>query len=193
MHTGTRQQNLVHPVLCNDTGLNIFTVTSPVLQEFNHKCLSSVIAPDVYGLHYQRMSYKKYHHFNLSEQMINLLQASLVVSIFPFGSGMIKSRWLCSLQGHTKINAFNWAKVRKLSFKRKRFLIKLRPDVNVSPCQELMKLAKGYLVNSYSQMTRGFYHVMNIQIAYVHCWYCARQPGISGERSWQRICKLNQS
>ncbi|XP_060625506.2 FERM, ARHGEF and pleckstrin domain-containing protein 1 isoform X1 [Anolis sagrei] len=33
-------------------------------------------------------------------------------------------------QGHTKINAFNWAKVRKLSFKRKRFLIKLRPDVN---------------------------------------------------------------
>ncbi|XP_063160893.1 FERM, ARHGEF and pleckstrin domain-containing protein 1 isoform X1 [Candoia aspera] len=33
-------------------------------------------------------------------------------------------------QGYTKINAFNWAKVRKLSFKRKRFLIKLRPDVN---------------------------------------------------------------
>ncbi|MBN3286223.1 FARP1 protein, partial [Polyodon spathula] len=36
------------------------------------------------------------------------------------------------LQGHTKINAFNWSKVRKLSFKRKRFLIKLRPDVNSS-------------------------------------------------------------
>ncbi|NP_001412707.1 FERM, ARHGEF and pleckstrin domain-containing protein 1 isoform 5 [Mus musculus] len=35
-------------------------------------------------------------------------------------------------QGFTKINAFNWAKVRKLSFKRKRFLIKLRPDVNSS-------------------------------------------------------------
>ncbi|XP_032627364.1 FERM, ARHGEF and pleckstrin domain-containing protein 1 isoform X1 [Chelonoidis abingdonii] len=35
-------------------------------------------------------------------------------------------------QSHTKINAFNWAKVRKLSFKRKRFLIKLRPDVNNS-------------------------------------------------------------
>uniref|UniRef100_A0A8C6U049 FERM, ARHGEF and pleckstrin domain-containing protein 1 n=1 Tax=Neogobius melanostomus TaxID=47308 RepID=A0A8C6U049_9GOBI len=29
-------------------------------------------------------------------------------------------------QGYTKINAFNWSKVRKLSFKRKRFLIKLR-------------------------------------------------------------------
>ncbi|XP_058526500.1 FERM, ARHGEF and pleckstrin domain-containing protein 1 [Ochotona princeps] len=35
-------------------------------------------------------------------------------------------------QGVTKINAFNWAKVRKLSFKRKRFLIKLRPDANSS-------------------------------------------------------------
>lgn len=36
------------------------------------------------------------------------------------------------LKGHTKINSFNWSKVRKLSFKRKRFLIKLRPDLNVS-------------------------------------------------------------
>ncbi|XP_047457267.1 FERM, ARHGEF and pleckstrin domain-containing protein 1 isoform X2 [Mugil cephalus] len=35
-------------------------------------------------------------------------------------------------QGNTKINAFNWSKVRKLSFKRKRFLIKLRPDLNNS-------------------------------------------------------------
>ncbi|XP_075896056.1 FERM, ARHGEF and pleckstrin domain-containing protein 1-like isoform X2 [Nelusetta ayraudi] len=35
-------------------------------------------------------------------------------------------------QGHTRINAFNWSKVRKLSFKRKRFLIKLRPDLNSS-------------------------------------------------------------
>lgn len=39
---------------------------------------------------------------------------------------------ISSLQGHTKINAFNWSKIRKLSFKRKRFLIKLRPDSNVS-------------------------------------------------------------
>ncbi|KAJ8255626.1 hypothetical protein COCON_G00194900 [Conger conger] len=35
-------------------------------------------------------------------------------------------------QGPTKINAFNWSKIRKLSFKRKRFLIKLRPDLNQS-------------------------------------------------------------
>uniref|UniRef100_A0A8C9WDI7 FERM, ARHGEF and pleckstrin domain-containing protein 1 n=1 Tax=Scleropages formosus TaxID=113540 RepID=A0A8C9WDI7_SCLFO len=41
-------------------------------------------------------------------------------------------------QGHTKINAFNWSKVRKLSFKRKRFLIKLRPDLN-SACQDVLE------------------------------------------------------
>ncbi|KAM9710069.1 FERM, ARHGEF and pleckstrin domain-containing protein 1 [Menidia menidia] len=35
-------------------------------------------------------------------------------------------------QAHTRINAFNWSKIRKLSFKRKRFLIKLRPDLNSS-------------------------------------------------------------
>ncbi|KAI5621091.1 FERM, RhoGEF and pleckstrin domain-containing protein 1, partial [Silurus asotus] len=43
-------------------------------------------------------------------------------------------------QGHTKINAFNWSKVRKLSFKRKRFLIKLRPDLN-SACQDTLEFA----------------------------------------------------
>lgn len=42
------------------------------------------------------------------------------------------------IQGQTKINAFNWSKVRKLSFKRKRFLIKLRPDLN-SSCQDTLE------------------------------------------------------
>uniref|UniRef100_A0A673IX22 FERM, RhoGEF and pleckstrin domain-containing protein 1-like n=1 Tax=Sinocyclocheilus rhinocerous TaxID=307959 RepID=A0A673IX22_9TELE len=45
-------------------------------------------------------------------------------------------------QGHTKINAFNWSKVRKLSFKRKRFLIKLRPDLN-SSCQDTLEFMMG--------------------------------------------------
>ncbi|XP_023698321.2 FERM, ARHGEF and pleckstrin domain-containing protein 1-like isoform X2 [Paramormyrops kingsleyae] len=42
-------------------------------------------------------------------------------------------------QGQTKINAFNWSKVRKLSFKRKRFLIKLRLDPNRSVCQDVLE------------------------------------------------------
>ncbi|PAA46793.1 hypothetical protein BOX15_Mlig019115g1, partial [Macrostomum lignano] len=33
-------------------------------------------------------------------------------------------------QGTVRINCFNWAKVRKLSFKRKKFLVKLHPETN---------------------------------------------------------------
>lgn len=35
-------------------------------------------------------------------------------------------------QNTTKINTFSWAKIRKISFKRKRFLVKLHHDVYVS-------------------------------------------------------------
>lgn len=35
-------------------------------------------------------------------------------------------------QNFTKINTFSWAKIRKISFKRKRFLIKLHPEGYVS-------------------------------------------------------------
>ncbi|XP_061664128.1 LOW QUALITY PROTEIN: FERM domain-containing protein 7 [Syngnathoides biaculeatus] len=41
-------------------------------------------------------------------------------------------RWsdrFCFAQGNTKINVFSWAKIRKLSFKRKHFLIKLHDTV----------------------------------------------------------------
>lgn len=31
-------------------------------------------------------------------------------------------------QGITRINTFSWAKIRKISFKRKRFLVKLHPE-----------------------------------------------------------------
>ncbi|CAG0882113.1 unnamed protein product, partial [Darwinula stevensoni] len=36
-------------------------------------------------------------------------------------------------QNWTRINMFNWGKIRKLSFKRKRFLLKLHPDTQVGP------------------------------------------------------------
>ncbi|XP_059184300.1 FERM, ARHGEF and pleckstrin domain-containing protein 1-like isoform X3 [Centropristis striata] len=44
-------------------------------------------------------------------------------------------------QGYTKINAFNWSKVRKLSFKRKRFLIKLRADPAQSAHHDTLEFA----------------------------------------------------
>ncbi|XP_072246233.1 FERM, ARHGEF and pleckstrin domain-containing protein 2 [Leuresthes tenuis] len=41
-------------------------------------------------------------------------------------------------QGNLKINTFNWSKIRKLSFKRKRFLIKLHPEVH-GPHQDTLE------------------------------------------------------
>lgn len=35
-------------------------------------------------------------------------------------------------QNFTKINTFSWAKIRKISFKRKRFILKLHPEGFVS-------------------------------------------------------------
>lgn len=44
-------------------------------------------------------------------------------------------------QGYTKINAFNWSKIRKLSFKRKRFLIKLRADPTQNSHHDTLEFA----------------------------------------------------
>ncbi|XP_058155665.1 FERM, ARHGEF and pleckstrin domain-containing protein 2 isoform X2 [Dasypus novemcinctus] len=46
------------------------------------------------------------------------------------------------LQGTARINTFNWSKVRKLSFKRKRFLIKLYPEVH-GPYQDTLEFLLG--------------------------------------------------
>ncbi|XP_055964266.1 FERM, ARHGEF and pleckstrin domain-containing protein 2 [Sorex fumeus] len=45
-------------------------------------------------------------------------------------------------QSTTKINTFNWSKVRKLSFKRKRFLIKLHPEAH-GPHQDTLEFLMG--------------------------------------------------
>ncbi|XP_067299215.1 FERM, ARHGEF and pleckstrin domain-containing protein 1 [Pseudorasbora parva] len=42
-------------------------------------------------------------------------------------------------QGHTRINSFNWSKIRKLSFKRRRFLIKLRADPSQNVNQDTLE------------------------------------------------------
>ncbi|XP_016894044.1 FERM, ARHGEF and pleckstrin domain-containing protein 1-like isoform X3 [Cynoglossus semilaevis] len=44
-------------------------------------------------------------------------------------------------QGYTKINAFNWSKIRKLSFKRKKFLIKLRADPGQNAHHDTLEFA----------------------------------------------------
>ncbi|KGL76050.1 FERM domain-containing protein 7, partial [Tinamus guttatus] len=44
------------------------------------------------------------------------------------------------LRGNTKINTFNWAKIRKLSFKRKHFLIKLHANI-AALCKDTLEFA----------------------------------------------------
>uniref|UniRef100_UPI00398F5B30 FERM domain-containing protein 7-like n=1 Tax=Pristiophorus japonicus TaxID=55135 RepID=UPI00398F5B30 len=42
-------------------------------------------------------------------------------------------------QGKTKINTFNWAKIRKLSFKKKHFLIKLHSNIFTTACKDSLE------------------------------------------------------
>lgn len=49
-------------------------------------------------------------------------------------------------QGITRINTFSWAKIRKLSFKRKRFLVKLHPEGYVSIYVKSFQLTNSFVL-----------------------------------------------
>ena len=68
-------------------------------------------------------------------------------------------------QNQTKINTFSWAKVRKLSFRRKKFLIKLHPEGCVS-CL-LHEYRRVHLFNVVSDVRQQFeLNTCNICISY---------------------------
>lgn len=73
-------------------------------------------------------------HWDLQQQLVWSLQAQLLPSCISALSAcpVPRNALSPSLQGNTKINTFNWSKIRKLSFKRKHFLIKLHANVAVS-------------------------------------------------------------
>ncbi|XP_027444044.1 FERM, ARHGEF and pleckstrin domain-containing protein 2 isoform X2 [Zalophus californianus] len=73
---------------------------------------------EMYGLRFHRASDRE-------GARINLAVSHMGVLVF---------------QGTTKINTFNWSRVRKLSFKRKRFLIKLHPE---GPYQDTLEFLLG--------------------------------------------------
>ncbi|XP_041340945.1 FERM domain-containing protein 7 isoform X3 [Pyrgilauda ruficollis] len=56
---------------------------------------------------------------------INLAVTHMGVLVLRVSPG-----WPLQLEGNTKINTFNWSKIRKLSFKRKHFLIKLHANIS---------------------------------------------------------------
>lgn len=61
-------------------------------------------------------------------------------------------------QGITRINTFSWAKIRKISFKRKRFLVKLHPEGYVSTPIERVN-QRIHLVNktNHNLFVQGYY------------------------------------
>lgn len=88
---------------------------------------------------------------------INLAVSHMGLQVFQVSAAVVSAAvlfvvkaffFLCKTlffsQGNTKINTFNWSKIRKLSFKRKRFLIKLHPEVHVRikvhVCQKVLAL-----------------------------------------------------
>nr|XP_051685336.1 FERM, ARHGEF and pleckstrin domain-containing protein 2 isoform X2 [Oryctolagus cuniculus] len=75
---------------------------------------------ELYGIRFHRASDKEGTKINLAVSHMGIL-------VF---------------QGTTKINTFNWSKVRKLSFRRKRFLIKLHPEVH-GPYQDTLEFLLG--------------------------------------------------
>lgn len=87
------------------------------------------------------MEYHKQHVGETpAEADVNLLDTARKVELYGIRMNLAKDHENVLLnlavshsgihvfQGLTKINTFSWAKIRKLSFKRKRFLIKLHPE-----------------------------------------------------------------
>lgn len=83
---------------------NIFSGQSPAEADLN--LLETARRCELYGI---KMHPAKDHE-NVS---LNLAVAHMGILVF---------------QNYTKINTFSWAKIRKISFKRKKFLIKLHPE-----------------------------------------------------------------
>jgi hypothetical protein len=69
-------------------------------------------------------------------------------------------------QNITKINTFSWAKIRKLSFKRKKFLIKLQPEGYVRLNKILEKNILFFIQRVIIKIQSNFIliHVMNVKI-----------------------------
>lgn len=68
---------------------------------------------------------------------LQVLRTDAKISFSQDEDGVHLSLAVCHMgvlvfQNGTKINAFSWAKIRKISFKRKRFILKLHPETYVS-------------------------------------------------------------
>ncbi|RLU20848.1 hypothetical protein DMN91_007462 [Ooceraea biroi] len=72
-------------------------------------------------------NYKKHAGQSPAEADLNLLETARRCELYGMKMHPAKMG-IVVFQNYTKINTFSWAKIRKISFKRKRFLIKLHPE-----------------------------------------------------------------
>ncbi|XP_023570931.1 FERM, ARHGEF and pleckstrin domain-containing protein 1 isoform X2 [Octodon degus] len=147
------KQDLAHGRLtCNDTSaaLLISHIVQSEIGDFDEALDREHLAKNKYVPQQDALEDKivEFHHNHIgqtpAESDFQLLEVARRLEMYGIRLHPAKDRegtkinlavantGILVFQGFTKINAFNWAKVRKLSFKRKRFLIKLRPDVNSS-------------------------------------------------------------
>ncbi|KAF7252399.1 FERM, ARHGEF and pleckstrin domain-containing protein 1 [Varanus komodoensis] len=140
---------------CNDTSaaLLISHIVQSEIGDFDETIDHEHLAKNKYIPHQEALEDKimEFHHNHVgqtpAESDFQLLEIARRLEMYGIRLHPAKDRegtkinlavahtGILVFQGHTKINAFNWAKVRKLSFKRKRFLIKLRQDVNAEETQ----------------------------------------------------------
>ncbi|XP_004858688.1 FERM, RhoGEF and pleckstrin domain-containing protein 1 isoform X2 [Heterocephalus glaber] len=147
------KQDLAHGrLMCNDTSaaLLISHIVQSEIGDFDEALDREHLAKNKYIPQQDALEDKimEFHHNHIgqtpAESDFQLLEVARRLEMYGIRLHPAKDRegtkinlavantGILVFQGFTKINAFNWAKVRKLSFKRKRFLIKLRPDVNSS-------------------------------------------------------------
>ncbi|XP_030609925.1 FERM domain-containing protein 7 [Archocentrus centrarchus] len=96
--------------------------------------------------------HKKHRGLSPADSDIQLLEVARKLDMYGIrphpaydGEGMrinlaVTHSGVLVFQGNTKINTFSWAKIRKLSFKRKHFLIKLHDKVGPS-CRDTLEFA----------------------------------------------------
>ncbi|XP_008287878.1 FERM domain-containing protein 7 [Stegastes partitus] len=96
--------------------------------------------------------HKKHRGVSPADSDIHLLEVARKLDMYGIrpqpahdGEGMrinlaVTHSGVLVFQGNTKINTFSWAKIRKLSFKRKHFLIKLHDKVGPS-CKDTLEFA----------------------------------------------------
>ncbi|XP_032494509.1 FERM, ARHGEF and pleckstrin domain-containing protein 2 isoform X1 [Phocoena sinus] len=95
---------------------------------------------EMYGIRFHTASDREGAKINLAVSHMGVLvfQSCARVRLQMF----LNERLCPEFQSSTKINTFNWSRLRKLSFKRKRFLIKLHPEVH-GPYQDTLEFVLG--------------------------------------------------